>query len=128
MAYSYRVRVAFHSASLLYHHFTQPDWARRPGEGPELQYPHENPLPPRLAVGPWRLVLLCPAWRKYGMARTVRPSTVILHSRADDVIPFADSEELPKTRARLVEIGTVHRLADPEPLGAMSRACGRMIL
>src|SRR5476649_1421928 len=36
-----------------------------------------------------RLVLLCPAWKKYGSAMTVKPSTVILHSRADDVIPFA---------------------------------------
>src|SRR5690242_10390656 len=28
-----------------------------------------------------RLVLLCPAWRKYGRVRTVKPGTVILHSR-----------------------------------------------
>src|SRR5262249_53096859 len=41
-----------------------------------------------------RLVLLCPAWRKHGTARTVKPGTVILHSRADEVVPFADSEEL----------------------------------
>ena len=44
--------------------------------------------------GEARLVLLCPAWKKYGTARTVKPGTVILHSRADDVVPFADSEEL----------------------------------
>ncbi len=44
-----------------------------------------------------RLVLLCPAWRKYGTARTVKPDTVILHSRADDVVPFADSDELART-------------------------------
>lgn len=30
------------------------------------------------------LVLLCPAWKKYGTAKTVKPDTVILHSRADD--------------------------------------------
>ena len=41
-----------------------------------------------------KLVLLCPAWKKWGTARTVKPGTVILHSRADDVIPFADSEDL----------------------------------
>ena len=41
-----------------------------------------------------KLVLLCPAWKNWGTAKTVRPDTVILHSRADDVIPFADSEEL----------------------------------
>ena len=44
--------------------------------------------------GDARLVLLCPAWKKWGTAKTVKPGTVILHSRADDVIPFADSEEL----------------------------------
>ena len=45
------------------------------------------------------LVLLCPAWKKWGTATTVKPGSVILHSRADDVIPFDDSEELVKNRA-----------------------------
>jgi predicted alpha/beta hydrolase family esterase len=50
---------------------------------------------------------------------------VILHSQADDVIPFADSEELAKNSgAKLIEIGSDHRLADPEPLAAMLKACG----
>jgi hypothetical protein len=75
--------------------------------------------------GDARLVLLCPAWKKYGTARTVKPGTVILHSRADDVVPFADSEELAKNSgATLIEVGNDHRLADPEPLAAMLRACG----
>jgi predicted alpha/beta hydrolase family esterase len=74
--------------------------------------------------GEARLVLLCPAWRKYGTARTIKPDTVILHSRADDVVPFADSEELARTSgATLIEVGTDHRLADAEPLAAMLRAC-----
>jgi len=74
--------------------------------------------------GEAKLVLLCPAWKKYGTARTVKPGTVILHSRADDVVPFADSEELAKTSgATLVEVGTDHRLADLEPLAAMLMAC-----
>ena len=73
-----------------------------------------------------RLVLLCPAWKKWGTAKTVKPSTVILHSRADDVVPFADSEELAKNSgATLIEVGTDHRLADPEPLAAMLKACER---
>lgn len=71
-----------------------------------------------------RLVLLCPAWRKWGAVKTVRPGTVILHSRADDVVPFADSKELAKNNgAALIEVGTDHRLADPEPLAAMLKAC-----
>ena len=70
------------------------------------------------------LVLLCPAWRNWGTARTVKAGTVILHSRADDVIPFADSEELANiSGATLIEVGNDHRLADPESLTAMLRAC-----
>jgi hypothetical protein len=76
--------------------------------------------------GDARLVLLCPAWAKYGSARTVKPGTVILHSRAD-VVPFADSEELVRNSglpaSALVVVGTDHRLADPEPLAAMLSAC-----
>jgi len=77
--------------------------------------------------GEAKLVLLCPAWKRDGTAKTVKPGTVILHSRADDVIPFADSEalvrnsDLPATA--LVEVGTDHRLADPEPLAKMLEAC-----
>lgn len=78
--------------------------------------------------GDARLVLLCPAWRKYGTARKVQPNTTILHSRADDAVPFADSEELLRTSglpaSALIEVGSDHRLADPEPLEAMLRACG----
>ena len=74
--------------------------------------------------GDAHLVLLCPAWKKYGTAKTVKPGTVILHSRADDVVPFADSEELARSsEATLIEVGDDHRLADPEPLAAMLRAC-----
>ncbi len=40
------------------------------------------------------LVLLCPAWKRWGTARTVKPGTVILHSGADEVVPFSDSVEL----------------------------------
>lgn len=73
------------------------------------------------------LVLLCPAWKRWGTATTIKPQSTILHSRQDDVIPFTDSEELvansglpPET---LVEVGNDHRLAHPEPLTAMLEAC-----
>lgn len=70
--------------------------------------------------GDAKLVLLCPAWKNWGTAKTVRPDTVILHSRADEVIPFADSEELARNSgAKLIEVGRDHRLADPEPLEVM---------
>ena len=79
-------------------------------------------------TGEAKLVLLCPAWRKYGTARTVKAGSVILHGRADDVVPFADSEELVRNSglpsSALIEVGTDHRLADPEPLARMLRQCG----
>lgn len=77
--------------------------------------------------GSARLVLLCPAWKKHGTAKTVKPDTVILHSRADDVIPFADSEELVRNSGlpawTLIEVGNDHRLADSESLETMLEAC-----
>ena len=80
-----------------------------------------------LTVGDVRLVLLCPAWKKFGQVRTVKSGTVILHSRLDDIVPFADSEELIQgshvPRQALIEVGSDHRLADPESLQAMLRAC-----
>jgi hypothetical protein len=81
-----------------------------------------------LASGEAKLVLLCPAWKRQGTAKMVKPGTVILHSRADEVVPFADSEELVKNSglpaSALIEVGDDHRPADPEPLAAMLRACG----
>jgi hypothetical protein len=80
-----------------------------------------------LSAGNTPLVLLCPAWKKFGTAKTVKQNTTILHSRADDVVPFADSEELVRNSglpaAALIEVGNDHRLADPEPLKAMLEAC-----
>jgi alpha-beta hydrolase superfamily lysophospholipase len=79
-----------------------------------------------LESGSARLVLICPAWKKWGTAKTVKPGTQILHSRADDVVPFSDSVELismshlPETA--LIEVGQDHRLADTEPLEALMRA------
>jgi hypothetical protein len=80
-----------------------------------------------LNSGEAKLVLLCPAWKKWGTATTVKPGTVILHSRADDVIPCSESEQLVRNSGlpawTLLEIGNDHRLAAPEPLAAMLRAC-----
>ena len=75
------------------------------------------------------LVLLCPAWKRWGTVKKVKPQTVILHSRSDDVIPYGESEELIQISglsvSALIEDGTDHRLADPEPLKAMLEACER---
>lgn len=80
-----------------------------------------------LVSGTTPLVLLCPAWKRWGTATTVKPNVTILHSRADEVISFSDSEELVRNSGLpdsvLIEVGGDHRLADPESLAAMAIAC-----
>ena len=81
-----------------------------------------------LNLGNARLVLICPAWKMWGTAKTVKSGTLILHSQADDVVPFEDSVELVANSGlpaeNLIEVGQDHRLADPEPLAALLRAVG----
>ena len=73
------------------------------------------------------LVLLCPAWKTWGSATTVKPNTIILHSRADETVPYSDSEKLVRNSGvpsgSLIEVGTEHRLADEGSLEMMERAC-----
>ena len=86
-------------------------------------------------VGNLTAYCIRPAWRlsnRVVLPQAENPAdylTVILHSRADDVAPFADSEELVRNSSlpawTLIEVGNDHRLADPEPLAAMLRACER---
>jgi fermentation-respiration switch protein FrsA (DUF1100 family) len=76
------------------------------------------------------LVLLCPAWKRYGTAISTKPNTTILHSRADERVPFSESEELLESSrlpsSALIEVGTEHRLTDEKSLAAMLRACERL--
>ena len=69
-----------------------------------------------IEVGDTPLVLLCPAWKRWGTATKVKPGTVILHSQADETIPFADSQELVRNTglpdSALIVVGTDHRFAD----------------
>jgi hypothetical protein len=76
------------------------------------------------------LVLLCPSWKNKRMANKVKPNTVILHSRQDQVIPFSQSEELlinsELSPDLIIEVGFEHRLADEHSLRAMLHACEQM--
>lgn len=78
-------------------------------------------------TGSAKLVLLSPGWKRWGTATTVKSDTVILHSRADDVVPFANSEELVKNSglpaSALIEVGNDHWLHDSVTLETMLRAC-----
>jgi hypothetical protein len=82
-------------------------------------------------AGSTPLVLLCPAWKHCGTATTVKPGTVILHSKADEVVPFLDSVELVRNsglpESALIVVGTEHRLADEESLEKMVEACERYL-
>ena len=77
-------------------------------------------------AGSTPLVLLCPAWKRWGAATTVKPGTVILQSMADDVVPFFDSVELVRKsglpESALIVVGHEHRLADPDSLAKMVEA------
>ena len=83
-------------------------------------------------TGTTPLVLLCPAWKTWGTATKVKPNTIILHSRADETVPYLDSEELVANSglpsSALIEVGTEHRLADEESLGMMVTAVERAVL
>ena len=39
------------------------------------------------------LVLIAPAWKKYGVSKKIE-SAFILHSESDDIVPFEDTQEL----------------------------------
>ena len=73
------------------------------------------------------LVLLCPAWKRWGKTTTVKKQTRLLHSQHDETIPFADSQELQRNNglaeSALIVTGNDHRLADPSSLEAMLKAC-----
>ena len=83
-----------------------------------------------IASGDTPLVLLCPAWKTWGTATTAKPNTTILHARADEVVPFTDSEELVANSGlppeALIKVGFEHRLADEESLAAMARTVQRL--
>ncbi len=80
-----------------------------------------------LKHGDTPLVLLCPAWRRWGTVQTLPKRSVILHSPHDDVIAFEDSLALIEVSGlsieTLLEVGRDHRLADADSLAVMHWAC-----
>lgn len=73
------------------------------------------------------LVLLCPAWKKWGCVTAIKSNSLILHSPQDDVVPFEDSVELIHNSKlpleTIIEVGSDHRLADESSLSVMLWAC-----
>ena len=64
-----------------------------------------------------RMILIAPAWVNFKGPSQVPPKTAILHSRSDEVIPFANSVDLSiKSEATLVDCGKGHRMNDSDAL------------
>ena len=63
-------------------------------------------------------ILIAPAWKKFGAdPASVTDRDIVIHSRDDDVVPFADSGALCPP-ARLVDAGSGHQ-SDPGKLEAL---------
>jgi hypothetical protein len=75
------------------------------------------------------LVLVAPAWRRWGPAVRAKQSTTILHSEHDDVVPFADSRALVAASgldpSALVVVGNDHNMVDAAVLEALVVAIER---
>ena len=78
--------------------------------------------------GPTALVLIAPAWRRWGTATMLNGNgpAIILHSRGDALIPIEDSQELVRSSAlpdsTLVVIGADHNMTNPPALEALLEA------
>ena len=66
------------------------------------------------------LVLIAPAWIKYCPWATISANTSILHSRADEVVAYEDSETLAHAfGATLIDVGACHRMNDAAAIKAL---------
>jgi hypothetical protein len=67
-----------------------------------------------------RLILIAPAWKRFGGTPMLACGGVVIHCREDKVIPYEDSEELSKlTGAALITCGENHRMSDSDALEAI---------
>jgi hypothetical protein len=74
-------------------------------------------------TGDTPLVLLAPAWRRWGTARSVKKNSVVIHSPQDDLVPFSDSVALCQASGvRLIVAGKDHRLNCPGAQQAVAQA------
>ena len=69
------------------------------------------------------LVLVAPAWNKYGNNAKIASNSTILHSENDDIVPYDDSVLLSTlNKARLIKVGEDHRMNDNQALDALLTA------
>ncbi len=69
------------------------------------------------------LVLIAPAWKRWGKAATIKCDTVILHSPADELVPIENSRQLVRSAKlpndALKVVGDGHYMTDDAALGAL---------
>ena len=71
-------------------------------------------------------VLIAPAWGKYCPWGSCRGNSTILHSKADRIGKYADSELLAtSTGAELIEVGKNHRMSDEKALETLLKVIDR---
>ena len=65
-----------------------------------------------------KMVLIAPAWKRFGTTKTLEPGTIILHSESDDVVPFEDTQELfrSNTGLQVISCDDNHRMSSEETL------------
>jgi len=62
-----------------------------------------------------KLILIAPAWKKYGTVSKTSPKTVILHSKKDKIVSYADSVRLSaNSGCTLHEVGDSHRMNESD--------------
>ena len=83
-----------------------------------------------LDLGETPLVLIAPAWSKWGRAAGLPENTIILHSEHDDVVPIAGSRELLRRNGlpdeRIIVVGESHRMTDDAAFQALLDAIERV--
>ena len=76
-----------------------------------------------IETGQVPLILIAPAWRKWGRVAKSDTNLAILHSDKDDVVPIEDSRELLRRSGlpedRLLVVGEDHRMVDAEAFDAL---------
>ncbi len=76
------------------------------------------------------LVLIAPAWKKWGEAVKAKPRTLILHSENDQVVPIEHSRELLENSGladeQLIVVGQDHRMDDATAFAVMIGAVERV--
>jgi predicted esterase YcpF (UPF0227 family) len=68
-----------------------------------------------------KLVLIAPAWKRFGgNIELCDETTVVIHSKNDEIIPYSDSIELKENHSvTLISCGENHRMHDGDALEAI---------